>query len=192
MAGGQRGRVTKVKHYGAEEVVNPVLLSGGTQQEACEAFEKFTGEPISRFAISRHNGHLQLAAEKMRNLELLVDKMLEHEGYYEGADPGEKAAALARRMLLARAVEAAADIPPEMMRKMPPDKLAQMIARLESSRISGERLRLQYNKAFDTAKEAILEKLEEEMHGHPKLLEEVAQLAEKAFGEAVNEVEGRG
>jgi hypothetical protein len=67
-----------------------------------------------------------------------------------------------------------------------------MIARLESSRISGERLRLQYNKAFDTAKEAILEKLEEEMHGHPKLLEEVAQLAEKAFGEAVNEVEGRG
>ena len=65
-----------------------------------------------------------------------------------------------------------------------------MIARIESARISGERLRLQCNKALDAAREAILEKLEEEMHAHPKLLEEVAQLAEKAFEDAVNEVGG--
>ena len=180
----------KIARYGAEEVVNPILLSGGTLDEACAAFEDFTGKTIGRTAICKHNQRLFAAADKMKSLELLVDKMLEHDGYYEGADPGEKAAALARRMLLARAVEAAADIPPEVMKKMPPDKLAQMIARLENARISGERLRLQYNKALDTAKEAILEKLEEEMRAHPKLLEEVAQLAEKAFEEVVSEVGG--
>jgi len=186
------GPRSKIARYGAEEVVNPILLGGGTLAEARDAFHEFTGEPIGLASMSRHNQRLFAAADKMKSLEVMVDRLLEHEGYYEGSDPGEKAAALARRMMLTLAVEAVADIPPETMKKMPPDKLAQMITRLEKSRISGERLRLQYNAAFEKAKEAILTKLEEEMRGRPELREQVADLAEAAYRDAIDEAEGRG
>ncbi len=173
----------KIARYGAEEVVNPILLEGGTLADACRAFEAFTGEPIGRDAMARHNRRLDDAADKMKSIEVMVDRLLEHDGYYEGSDPGEKAAALARRMMLTLAVEAVADIPP--------DKLAQMITRLENSRISGERLRLQYTAAFEKAKQAILAKLEVEMRGQPELREQVAALAETTYRDAIDEVEGR-
>ena len=132
------GPQSKIRRHGAEEAVNPVLLAGGTLQEGCEAFEKFTGEHIGRSAMWKHNRRLQEAGERTKNIEMLIDRILEHEGYPEGCDPGEKVAALARRMLLTQAVKAVADIPTETMSKLPPDNLAQMISRLEYSSISGE------------------------------------------------------
>ena len=56
------GPQSKIRRHGAEEAVNPVLLAGGTLQEGCEAFEKFTGEHIagqpcgSTTAVSRRRG----------------------------------------------------------------------------------------------------------------------------------------
>lgn len=185
------GLQSKIRRHGAEEAVNPVLLAGGTLQEGCEAFEKFTGEHIGKSSISRHNQRLRAAGERMKNAEMLIDRILENEGYYKGCDPGEKVAALARRMLLTQAIEAVADIPPEEMAKLPPDKLAQMISRLEYSRISSERLRLQFNMAFEGAREAILTKLEEEMRGHPELFKRVAEHADAAFQKALVQAEGR-
>jgi len=185
------GPQSKIRRHGAEEAVNPVLLAGGTLQEGCEAFEKFTGEHIGRSAMWKHNRRLQEAGERTKNIEMLIDRILEHEGYSEGCDPGEKVAALVRRMLLTQAVEAVADIPTETMSKLPPDKLAQMISRLEYSRISGERLRLQFNMAFEGAREAILTKFEEEMRGHPELFKRVAEHADAAFQKALAQAEGR-
>ena len=55
------GPQSKIRRHGAEEAVNPVLLAGGTLQEGCEAFEKFTGEHIGRSAMWKHNRRLQEA-----------------------------------------------------------------------------------------------------------------------------------
>ncbi len=100
------GPRNKIKRQGAEaeEVVNKVLRSGGTLREACDAFNEFTGETVGQSAMCRHNQGLRASAEKTKALETMVDRLLEHEGYYDGADPGEKVAALSRRLLLALAV----------------------------------------------------------------------------------------
>ncbi len=142
--------------------------------------------------MCKHNQRLLASAEKTKALEVMVDRLLEHDGYYDGADPGEKVAALTRRMLLALAVEAASDIPPEAMTRLPPDKLAQMISRLEHTCISGERLRVQYGIAYEKAKEDILARLEEEMRTRPDLMEQVAELTGIAAQKALAKSEGRG
>ena len=173
-------------------MVNKVLRSGGTHLEAREAFQEFTGEPIGQGAITNHNKHLRESAKKTKALEVMVDRLLEREDYYDGADPGEKVAALTRRMLLALAVEAASDIPPEAMSRLPPDKLAQMISRLEHTRISGERLRVQYGIAYEKAREDILAHLEDEIHARPDLMKQIGELTELAAQKALARSEGKG
>jgi hypothetical protein len=192
MAGARRGPRSKIERHGAEEVVNKVLRSGGTLREACEASQEFTGETVGQGAMSHHNQRLRASAEKTKTLEVMVDRLLEHDGYYDGADPGEKVAALTRRMLLALAVEAASDIPPEAMARLPPDKLAQMISRLEHTRISGERLRVQYGIAYEKAKEDILAHLEDEMRTRPDLMKQIGELSELAAQKVLAKSEGRG
>ena len=192
MAGKGR-RINKVERYGAEAVVDAAFRTGGTLQKAQAAFEKATGETISLDTLSRYRKEvLQRAVDKARQTEMLVERLVEREGVtYEGCDPGEAVADLARRMLLTRAVEAVAGIPPGDMAALTPDKLAQMISRLESTRISGERLRLQHDRAFTAAKEAIFTQLEDEMREHPDLLKKVAAVAEEAYEATLAKAEGK-
>ena len=186
------GPRSKVEKYGAENVVDAVLLKGGTLDEARDAFEEATGEPIGRSSIGRRNDHLRACTEKMKSLEALVERLIQREGItYEGCDPGEAVADLARRMLMTRAVEAVADMPTEEMAKITPDRLVRLITRLESTRVSGERLRLQYDRAFAAAKEAIFKELEEGMREHPDLYQKVCDVAEAAYVNAVEKIEGR-
>lgn len=192
MAGKIR-RPTKVERYGAEAVVDAVLRRGGTLGEAQAAFEKATGVSISLRALSRYKSEvLHRSVDKARQTEMLVERLIQREGVsYEDCDPGEAVADLARRMLLTRAVEAVAEIPPGEMAALTPDKLAQMISRLEQARVSGERMRLQYDRAFAAAKEAILVQLEEDMRDHPDLLKKVTALAEAAYAKTLEEAEGK-
>ncbi len=190
---GKRRHTTKIERYGAEAVVDSVLRGGGTLPQACDAFQKATGEPISSNAMSRYRRNiLRRAVDKTRQTEILVDRLIEREDItYEGCDPGEAVADLARRMLLTRAVEAVAEIPPGDMAALTPGQLAQMIARLETARISGERHRLHHDRAFAAAKEAIFAQLEEEMRDHPELLEKVGAVAEEAYAAALEKTEGK-
>lgn len=192
MVQGER-RTTKIERYGAEGIMDAVLRGGGTLKQACAAFEEATGEPIGLAAVCRYRKKIiRGAVDKMRQTEILVDRLIQREGItYDGCDPGEAMADLARRMLMTRAVDAVAEMPPEEMAKLTPDKLAGMIARLESTRVSGERLRLQYDRAFATAKEAIFKELEEGMREHPDLYQKVCDVAEAAYVNAVEKVEGR-
>ena len=186
-------RVNKVERYGAEAVVDAALRGGGTLQKGKEAFEKATGETISIHTLGRYRKDVLVdAAGKARQTEMLVERLVEREGVtYEDCDPGEATADLARRMLLTRAVEAVAGIPPGDMAALTPDKLAQMISRLEYTRISGERLRLQHDRAFTAAKEAIFTQLEDEMREHPDLLKKVAAVAEEAYEATLAKAEGK-
>ena len=176
MAGNKRGPRTKVERCGAQSVVDPILRSGGSVQKGQEAF---TGESISHKSMARHNRLLQASIEKTRKIEHLVDKVCEMAGEYDPdvCDPGEAIAAMARRMLLVQAVEAVAEIPPEAVQSLSPDKLAQMISRLEYARIAGERLRMQYERGFGAAKRAILKALEAELRERPDLLAQVREVA---------------
>lgn len=176
-------RLNKVERYGAEAVVDAAFRNSGTLLKAQAAFEKATGATISLETLSRYRNEILVKSiDKARHTEMLVERLVQREGVtYEGCDPGEAVADLARRMLLTRAVEAVAGIPPGDMAALTPDKLAQMISRLESTRISGERLRLQHDRAFTAAKEAIFTQLEDEMREHPDLLKKVAAVAEEAY-----------
>ncbi len=167
---------TKVQRHRAEEKVNPILLEGGTLQEACEAFEEATGERIHLSSMGRHNRRIQEGIEKMQRVEILVDKIIEK-------NPGARAASYAREMLLAQAAEAVAEVTPEAMAKLAPDQLARMVIALERSRNDADRLRLQFTKGFETAKRAILAKMAEDLRDHPDLLDAVREVADRAAAE---------
>ncbi|MDA1000045.1 MAG: hypothetical protein O2807_05950 [bacterium] len=117
-------------------------------------------------------GYLMRAVGKVRELGLLVDRFLPGE---QDASEAEMAA-LARRLLFGQALEAAAALSQEDVAALSPEKLAQMLVRLEQTRIAAGRLRLQESRAKDKAKEEIIAEMEAELPDRPDLLDQLIAL----------------
>lgn len=122
-------------------------------------------------------GNLVRAADKVREVARLVDRFL------TGEQVGTEAemAALARRLLLGQALEAAAALSREDVAALSPEKLVQMVVRLEQTRIAAGRLRLQETRGKDKAKEEIIAQLEEELPDRPDLLAGLTALLDEAL-----------
>ncbi|MEE9276517.1 MAG: hypothetical protein V3V62_14525 [bacterium] len=138
--------------------------------------------------------------EKMRRIEDLVNRLLWRLGGGDdagqtrgapdsGADSESRMTALARRVLLTKAVEAAVDLSGDAMKALSPDQLARMISRFEETRIASDRLRLQWTKGVEAAKEAIIERLEEELREQPELMASIRGVIDSAAGNVSDEAE---
>ena len=178
----RRGRRSKVVEYGAEKVVDTMLAEGKTYQEVAEAFEKETGEKIGLGSIGARNNRLLEGIRKTKRVEAMVDELIEEVMAYdgEGRDPGEKVAAAARRMLMTQAVEAVSQMGKESFEGLTPEKLAQMVNGLERSRISAEKLKLEYQDGFAAAKMAIVTEVRESFREHPEVMDKVCEIVEAA------------
>ena len=187
----RRGRRSKVEEYGAEKVVDPMLAEGKTYEEVAEAFEKATGEKIGLCSIGRRNNRLLEGIRKTKRVEAMVDKLIEEVMAYdgEGRDPGEKVAAAARRMLMTQAVEAVSQMGKESFENLTPEKLAQMVNGLERSRISAEKLKLDYQDGFAAAKMAIIKEVRESFRAHPEVMEKVCEIVEAATRKLEEKIE---
>lgn len=128
------------------------------------------------------NGRLRDGIRRSRRVEAMVDdligEMLAYDG--QGRDPVEKVAAAARRMLMTQAVEAIAQMKPESFDDLTPETLARMVNSLERTRISAERLHLEYEDGFAAAKAAILREVRESLHAHPEVLAKLQALTVEA------------
>ncbi len=178
----RRGRRSKIEEYGAEKVVDPMLAEGKTYREVAEAFEEATGEKIGLRSVGLRNNRLLEGIRKTRRVEAMVDELIEEVMAYdgEGRDPGEKVAAAARRMLMTQAVEAVSRMGKESFENLTPEKLAQMVNGLERSRISAEKLKLEYEDVFAAAKMAIVKEVRESFRAHPDLMDRVCEIVEEA------------
>ncbi len=175
----RRGRRSKVVEYGAEKIVDPLLAEGKTYKEVAEAFEEATGEKIALGSVHARNNRLLEGIRKTKRVEAMVDELIEEVMAYdgEGRDPGEKVAAAARRMLMAQAVS---QMGSKSFEVLTPEKLAQMVNALERSRISAERLRLQYEDGFAAAKMAIIKEVRESFREHPDVMDKVCEIVEES------------
>lgn len=178
----RRGRKSKIEIHGAENIVDPLLAEGKTYKEVAEAFEKETGEKITLGSIGARNNRLLEGIRKTKRVEAMVDELIEEVMAYdgEGRDPGEKVAAAARRMLMTQAVEAVSQMGKESFAGLTPEKLAQMVNGLERSRISAEKLKLEYQDGFAAAKMAIVKEVRESFRAHPEVMEKVCEIVEAA------------
>ena len=148
-----------------------------------------------------YNGlDLRGGIEKMRRIEDLVNRLLwrlsggDDAGQTKGAedsrgDAESRMTALVRRVLLTKAVEAAVEVSGDAMKALSPDQLARMISRFEETRIASDRLRLQWTKGVEAAKEAIIERLEEELREQPELMASIRGVIDSAAGNASDEAE---
>ena len=187
----RRGRRSKVMEYGAEKVVDTMLVEGKTYQEVAEAFEKETGEKIALSSVGVRNNRLLEGIRKTKRVEAMVDELIEEVMAYdgEGRDPGEKVAAAARRMLMTQAVEAVSQMGKESFEGLTPEKLAQMVNGLERSRISAEKLKLEYQDGFAAAKLAIVKEVRESFREHPEVMDKVCEIVEAATRKLEERVE---
>ena len=178
----RRGRKSKVEEYGAEKIVDPLLAEGRSYRAVAEAFEKATGEPLSISSVVTRNNRLLEGIRKTKRVEAMVDNLIEEVMAYdgEGRDPGEKVAAAARRMLMTQAVEAVSQMGKESFENLTPEKLAQMVNGLERSRISAEKLKLEYQDGFAAAKMAIVKEVRETFRADPDLMDRVCEVVEDA------------
>lgn len=176
----RRGRRSKVEKFGAEKIVDPLLVEGKSYREVADAFEKATGEPLSISSVVTRNNRLLEGIRKTRRVEAMVDELIEEVMAYdgEGRDPGEKVAAVARRMLMTQAVEAVSQMGKESFENLTPEKLAQMVNGLERSRISAEKLKLEYQDGFAAAKMAIVKEVRESFRAHPEVMDKVCEIVE--------------
>lgn len=187
----RRGRKSKIEIYGAGKVVDPLLAEGKTYKEVAEAFEKETGEKITLGSIGARNNRLLEGIRKTRRVEAMVGELIEEVMAYdgEGKDPGEKVAAAARRMLMTQAVEAVSRMGKESFESLTPEKLAQMVNGLERSRISAEKLKLEYADGFAAAKLAIVKEVRETFRADPDLMDRVCEIVEEATRKLEEQVE---
>ena len=187
----RRGRKSKVEEYGAEKVVDPLLVQGKSYRQVAEAFEKATGEPLSISSVVTRNNRLLEGIRKTKRVEAMVDELIEEVVAYdgEGRDPGEKVAAAARRMLMTQAVEAVSQMGKESFENLTPEKLAQMVNGLERSRISAEKLKLEYADGFAAAKMAIVKEVRESFRADPDLMDRVCEIVEESTRKLEEQVE---
>jgi len=142
---------SKIERAGAEEVVNEVLLGGGTLREASDKFREFTGEKISLDAVSRHRRKLLAYYALLEKLNLLADRLLDRAAAPLGEEPGE----VARQALLVLAAEAVAHLSADAVEKLSPEALSNIVARLERTRAQSDRVRLDYLKTAMMAEGSI-------------------------------------
>lgn len=187
----RRGRRSKVEKFGAEKIVDPLLVEGKSYREVADAFEKATGEPLSISSVVTRNNRLLEGIRKTRRVEAMVDELIEEVMAYdgEGRDPGEKVAAAARRMLMTQAVEAVSQMGKESFEGLTPEKLAQMVNGLERSRISAEKLKLEYQDGFAAAKLAIVKEVRESFRAHPEVMDKVCEIVEAATRKLEEKIE---
>lgn len=124
--GPRKRRRGKIAGSRAEKAVKKCLLNGGTLEEAGRLVTLIDGKRPSNRCVSRYYRRLLEAAERTQMLDSLSRALA---GSSSPAS-GRNVAGTVRRMLLARALEAAASLPEDAMESLAPDRLALLVCRL--------------------------------------------------------------
>jgi len=135
--GPRKRRKGKIAGSKAEAAVKECLLNGGTLEEASRLVTRINGKRTSKMSVARYYRRLIEAAERTQMVEGLARALA---GKMTAAS-ARNAGAMARQMLLARALEAAARLPEGAMNRLPPDRLALLLCRLERSAAEADRHR---------------------------------------------------
>lgn len=130
----RRGKIAGGK---AEEAVRACLLAGGTLEEAGRLVTLIDGKSPSKKSVSRYYRRLLEAAERTQ----MTDSLARALAGSSAPASGRNVAGTVRRMLLARALEAAASLPGDAMESLAPDRLALLVCRLARAEAEADRHR---------------------------------------------------
>ncbi len=194
--GRRKRRKGKVEGAPGQGAVDECLQDGGSLSEACGILRNTAGISVGTNAMSRYARRLRANSEELRKLEMLVAEIVDK----SEAPLGRDTAALARRLLLARALDAVDQLPDESLEGLSAERLSLFVSRLERTAAMVERVRIARGEAYDRAREGIFDQLEEELREHPDLvmrireaaadIYEAAERKAEAYGEKVGEEEG--
>ncbi len=182
---GRRLPKSKIQELGVEELVDQRLRQNFTYEDITKEVKELTGEDISHSAIWRHNNRLRRAAERVKRIESFAKRIVD-----EAKDNRLDMVDFAGKLLLPRLIEAVADIPDEKLEALTPDQLALMIKRLSDAGVSREKFRVQFDKGFGEAEEAILAEMKTRLGARPELLAEMQSLVRQAADVALAETNG--
>jgi hypothetical protein len=181
----RKRRKSKIAEAPGQEAVDKCLQEGGTLEEASRILKDNDGFSVSTSAMSRYARRLRANSEELRKLEMLVAEIVDRAETPLGRDT----AALARRLLLARALDAVDRLPDESLEGLSAERLSLFVSRLERTAAMVERVRLARTKAYGRAWEDILDRFDEELREHPDLLMQVREVAAEAYEAAEKEAE---
>ena len=183
--GRRKRRKSKIAGTPGREAVDECLLEGGSLDEACGILRDTAGVSVGTNAMSRYARNLRANSEEFRRLELIVAEIVES----AEAPLGRDTAALARRLLLARALDAVHRLPDDSLEALSAERLSLFVSRLERTAAMVERVRLARTKAYDRAKEHIFQQVEDELREHPDLLTRLREVMEEIFAAAARKAE---
>ena len=175
--GKRKRRKSKVEGAPGQKAVDKRLREGGTLEEACGILRDNEGISVSTNTMGRYARRLRSNAQDLQKLEMLVGEIVDQ----SEAPLGRDTAALARRLLLARALDAVDQLPDDSLEGLSAERLSMFVSRLERTAVMVERFRLSASKAYDHAWADILKRLDEEWRDHPDLLLKVRKMAEDAY-----------
>lgn len=127
----------KIAGSKAEKAVKKCLLNGGTLAEASRLVTRIDGKSVSKQSVSRYYRRLLEAAERTQMMDSLARALAGSSAPASGRNVG----GTVRRMLLARALEAAACLPEDAMESLAPDRLALLVCRLTRAEAEADRHR---------------------------------------------------
>ncbi len=184
-SGKRKRRKNKIEGTPGREAVDECLQDGGSLSEACGILRDNEGYSVSKNAMSRYARNLRAESAELRKLELLVAEIVES----AEAPLGRDTAALARRLLLARALDAVRRLPDDSLEDISAERLSLFVSRLERTAAMVERVRLARTKAYDRARDDIFQRIEDELREHPDLLMSLREVMEEIFEAAARKAE---
>ena len=163
------GRKENRKHYKVErlkcrELIDRMLADGYIYEDIMEAVAQ-AGERISKSSIQRYHASFEQVAERItktrEQMKVLIDAVRDQ----PGTDLAEAANQVMMQGLLTRIATAGDEFD-----ALPLDKVGRLVASLERSGVAREKLKLQYDKAIQVAREQILEELRLTLMDQPDVL----------------------
>ncbi|MEE9255828.1 MAG: hypothetical protein V3V56_01520 [bacterium] len=184
-SGKRKRRKNKIEGAPGQEGVDKCLQEGGSLREACGILRDTAGYSVGTNAMARYARNLRAESAELRKLELLVAEIVES----AEAPLGRDTAALARRLLLARALDAVRRLPDDSLEDISAERLSLFVSRLERTAAMVERVRLARTKAYDRARDDIFQRIEDELREHPELLMRLREVMEEIYEAAARKAE---
>jgi len=160
----QNRRHYKVERLKCRELIDRMLADGYIYEDIMEAVAE-AGERISKSSIQRYHASFEQVAERItktrEQMKVLIDAVRDQ----PGTDLAEAANQVMMQGLLTRIATAGDEFD-----ALPLDKVGRLVASLERSGVAREKLKLQYDKAIQVAREQILEELRLTLMDQPDVL----------------------
>ena len=154
--------------------VNDAIVNKRKTYKEIEQWLKADGYQVSESSVQRYGQNFLAKLERISVAREQAKSIIETSGNLK-TEMGEATSTVAFQLLMDMLINTEAD-------KVDKNTLnaIKTLATLERSSVSREKLKLSYDKGVTAAAERIKEQLKIELEGHPELIRQMCEIAEKA------------